>query len=75
MKNKRVIDKIKQETKSIPIVEFVGLKSEMYSNIKEDTKETKRQNESINICKSICKNMFLKRSKQDTKLTSSVRNI
>ena len=50
MKNKKVINKIKHETKGIPLVEFVGLKFEMYSYIKEDAKETKRQKESIKRC-------------------------
>ena len=34
--NKKVIGKFKDETASIPIVEFVGLKSKMYSYIKND---------------------------------------
>ena len=36
--NKEVIGKFKDEAASIPIVEFVGLKSKMYSNIKNDEK-------------------------------------
>ena len=36
--NKKVISKFKDEAASIPIVEFVGLKSKMYSCIKNDEK-------------------------------------
>ena len=36
--NEKVIGKFKDETASIPIVEFVGLKSKMYSYIKNDEK-------------------------------------
>ena len=36
--NKKVIGKFKDEAASIPIVEFVGLKSKMYSYIKNDEK-------------------------------------
>ena len=37
-KNKKVIGKFKDETAGIPIIEFVGLRSKMYSYIKEDQK-------------------------------------
>ena len=37
--NKKVIGKFKDEAASIPIAEFVGLKSKMYSYIKNDEKE------------------------------------
>ena len=36
--NKKVIGKFKDEAACIPIVEFVGLKSKMYSYIKNDEK-------------------------------------
>ena len=36
--NKKVIGKFKDEASSIPIVKFVGLKSKMYSYIKNDEK-------------------------------------
>ena len=36
--NKKVIGKFKDEAASIPIVEFVGLKSKMYSHIQNDEK-------------------------------------
>ena len=39
--NKKVIGKFKNEAASIPIVEFIGLKSKMYSYIKNDEKEGK----------------------------------
>ena len=39
--NKKVIRKFKDEAASIPIVEFVGLKSKMYSYIKNDEKRRK----------------------------------
>ena len=39
--NKKVIGKLKDEAASIPIVEFVGLKSKMYSYIKNDEKGAK----------------------------------
>ena len=37
--NKKVIGKFKVETHSVPIVEFVGLKSKMYSYIKDNAKD------------------------------------
>ena len=40
--NKKVIGKLKDEAASIPIVEFVGLKSKMYSYIKNDEKRLPR---------------------------------
>ena len=36
--NKKVIDKFKDEACGVPIVEFIGLKSKMYSYIKSDEK-------------------------------------
>ena len=34
--NKKVIGKFKDEAASVPVTEFIGLRSKMYSNIKED---------------------------------------
>jgi hypothetical protein len=39
--NKKVIGKFKDETEGIPIVEFVGLRSKMYSTLLENEKEKK----------------------------------
>ena len=39
--NKKVIGKFKDETEAIPIKEFVGLRSKMYSILLEDGKEKK----------------------------------
>ena len=39
--NKKVIGKFKDETHSIPITEFIGLRSKMYSYIKDDNNEAK----------------------------------
>ena len=39
--NKKVIDKFKDEACGVPIVEFIGLKSKMYSYIKSDEKGRK----------------------------------
>ena len=38
--NKKVVGKIKDEYKGIPIIKFVGLKSKMYSMISDDGKES-----------------------------------
>ena len=38
-KKKKLIDKVKGETKRVTIVEFVGLKSKIYSYIKKDNEE------------------------------------
>lgn len=43
--NKKVIGKTKVETKGVPVVEFVGLKSKMYSYIKKVNEEDKNANE------------------------------
>ena len=40
--NKKVIGKMKDEFHGEPIVEFVGLRSKMYSILQTDSKETKR---------------------------------
>ena len=42
-----MISKIKDETKGVPMVELVLLKSNMYPFIKKDDEEGKRQNELI----------------------------
>ena len=39
--NKKVIGKFKDETSGVPIVEFVGLKSKMYSYVKDNNKGNK----------------------------------
>ena len=39
--NKKVIGKFKDESNGVPIIEFVGLKSKMYSYIKDDDKGIK----------------------------------
>ena len=40
-KNKKVIGKFKDEAAGVPIIEFVGLRSKMYSYIKDNNKEQK----------------------------------
>ena len=40
--NKKVIGKMKDEAAGVPIVEFVGLRSKMYSYKKENGKEDKK---------------------------------
>ena len=40
--NKKVVGKFKYETHSVPIVEFVGLKSKMYSYVKDDGKDDRK---------------------------------
>ena len=42
MKNKKIIGKMKDETKSVSIVEFVELKSQIDSYIKEDKEGDKK---------------------------------
>ena len=51
--NKKVIGKFKDEAASTPIVEFFGLKSKMYSHIKNDEKGGKT---SKGIKKNVIKN-------------------
>ena len=41
LKNKKVIGKMKDETAGVPIVEFVGLRSKMYSYVTKDEKGCK----------------------------------
>ena len=41
MENKKVIGKFKDEAAGVPIVEFVGLKSKMYSSLKDNQKNCK----------------------------------
>ena len=41
LKNKKVIGKMKDETAGVPIVEFVGLRSKMYSYVTNDEKGCK----------------------------------
>ena len=41
LKNKKVIGKIKDETAGVPIVEYVGLRSKMYSYITNDERGCK----------------------------------
>ena len=41
---KKVIGNMKDEAAGIPITEFVGLRSEMYSYVKNDNKTTKEVN-------------------------------
>jgi hypothetical protein len=53
--NKKVIGKFKDETSSIPIVEFVGLRSKMYSIKLHNNKEKKTAK---GVKKSIVKNMI-----------------
>jgi hypothetical protein len=37
--NKKVVNKFKDETNGVPIIEFIGLRSKMYSIILDDGKE------------------------------------
>lgn len=54
--NKKVIGKLKDEACSIPVNEFIGLRSKMYSHIKDDDKGCK-------ITKGIKKNVIRKNDK------------
>ena len=40
-KNKKVIGKFKDEAVGVPVVEFVGLRSKMYSYVKDNGKNEK----------------------------------
>ena len=54
--NKKVIGKMKDETKGIPIVEFVGLRFKMYSYVQNDEITCKKAKE---ILKNIVKNVII----------------
>ena len=59
--NKKVIGKFKDEVAGIPITEFVGLRSKMYSYMKENDDEPKKDNEKISrTAKGIKKNIIKK---------------
>ena len=55
-KNKKVIGKFKDEAAGVPIIEFVGLRSKMYSYIKEEDGKIKEQKTAKGIKKNIIKN-------------------
>ena len=40
--NKKIVGKMKDETAGLPIIEFIGLRSKMYSYVKDDEKSCKR---------------------------------
>ena len=68
VKNKKVIGNIEDETKSVSIVQFVGLKSKMYSCIKkynERGKKAKGINENIvkNMTQEEYRNTFFRQKK------------
>ena len=54
-KNKKVLGKMKDETQGIPIQEFVGLKSKMYSMIYEDDGKLTEKKTAKGIKKSVIK--------------------
>ena len=54
--NKKVIGKFKDEAAGVPICEFVGLRSKMYSYIKEEDGKIKGQRTAKGIKKNIIKN-------------------
>ena len=59
--NKKVIGKFKDEVAGIPITEFVGLRSKMYSYMKDNDDEPKKDNEKISrTAKGIKKNIIKK---------------
>ena len=53
--NKKVIGKMKDETKGVPIVEFIGLRSKMYSYVQNNEITCKKAKE---IKKNIVKNVI-----------------
>ena len=67
-KNKKVIGKMKDETAGIPIVEFVGLRSKMYSYIKNNEKGCKTAK---GIKKNIVKNVIKHEDYKNTLFNSS----
>ena len=62
--NKKVISKFKDEDSGIPIFEFIGLRSKMYSYIEDDDKDGKT-------AKGIMKNVIKKYAKQEDYKTYS----
>ena len=48
--NKKVIGKMKDETKGVPIVEFVGLRSKMYSYVQNEDITCKKAKELKKYC-------------------------
>ena len=62
-KNKKVIGKFKDEAAGVPICEFVGLRSKMYSYIKDDQKGQKTAK---GIKKNIIKNIIKHRDYRET---------
>ena len=67
-KNKKVIGKMKDETAGIPIVEFVGLRSKMYSYMKNNEKGCKTAK---GIKKNIVKNVIKHEDYKNTLFNSS----
>ena len=61
--NKKVIGKFKDETHGIPITEFIGLRSKMYSYIKDDDNENKTAK---GIKKNVIKNDLNHRNYKET---------
>ena len=61
--NKKVIGKFKDETAGVPICEFVGLRSKMYSYIKDNEKGGKTAN---GIKKNVIKNNITHKNYRDT---------
>ena len=67
-KNKKVIGKMKDETAGIPIVEFIGLRSKMYSYIKSNEKGCKTAK---GIKKNIVKNVIKHEDYKNTLFNNS----